>query len=58
MRIYILEEEGRGFISAHATMKSAKRHLAEIKEFYKISDTMVRDMFDIYEAYLYDNDFE
>lgn len=58
MKIFVLEENGLGFISAHATMESAKKHLSEITEFYKLSDEMVRKLYAINEAYLYDNDYE
>lgn len=58
MKIFILEEQGLGFISAHATIESAKKHLSEITEFYKLSDEKVKDMYRIDEAYLYGNDFD
>ena len=58
MKIFVLEENGLGFISAHATIESAKKHLSEITEFYKLSDEMVKKLYTINDAYLYGNDFD
>ncbi len=56
MRIFVLQEIGLGFISAHKTKESARFELNQIAKNLKLSDEAIDDMYHISEAYLYDNE--